>query len=281
MAKVPASHGFRFKNELYALDATIVDLCLSLYSWAPFRGQKAGVKISTLLNLKGNIPECVIIKPANRHEVNEAYTFDFPKGSIVIFDRGYEDYSLYACLCAQEVFFVTRTKRGRCFEILERRKTNKTKGVLADDTVCFSGFEAKKECPMKLRRVVFRDPETGKRFEYLTNRFHLSACTIAQIYKARWQVELFFRWIKQYLKIKSFYGRSENAVRTQIFIAMIAYLLIYWLKHISKSTLSIMQIVRLFQVNLMKKYDLHRLLHMDFKLPKNEIDKNQLCFNNI
>ncbi len=281
VVKLPASHGFRFKNELYALDATIIDLCLSLYSWAPLRGKKAGVKVNTLLNLKGNLPECIVINPANHHEVNAAYTFEYPKDSIVIIDRGYEDFSLYACLDAQDVFFVTRMKRRRIYKTLERRKANKTKGVLADDTICFSGFTAQKECPITLRRVVYRDPETGKQFEYVTNNFNLSALTIAQIYKARWQVELFFKWIKQHLKIKSFYGRSENAVRSQIFIAMIAYLLIYYLKHLSRSSLSIMQVARLLQVNIMERCDLWRLLKMDFKLSKNEVDKKQLCFNNI
>lgn len=276
---VPRSHGFRFKNPLYAFDATTVDLCLSLFAWATFRGAKAGIKLHTLLNLQGNIPECVVIAPANIHEVNIANTLDLPKGTIIIFDRGYEDYSLYQKLHSEGVFFVTRTRQRRSLKVIERRKTNKHKGVLADQTVTFTGFYSQRECPATLRRVVFKDPETGKRLVFITNIFHLAPLTIANIYKARWQVELFFKWIKQNLKIKSFYGVSENAVKTQIWIALSTYLIVFWLKHLSRSTLSMMQITRLLQLNLVAKKSLAALLNLDFKLSKKFAQKNQLCFN--
>jgi hypothetical protein len=275
---VPRSHGFRFKNPLYALDATVIDLCLSLFAWAPFRGEKAGIKLHTLLNLRGNIPECVIVEPANVHEVNTVQMLELPEGAILIMDRGYEDYSLYQDLHEKKVFFVTRIKKRRSFKVTERRKVNKKQGLLADQTIHFDGYQAKKDCPMPLRRVVFKDPDTGKRLVFITNNFKLAPITIAQIYKSRWQVELFFRWIKQNLKIKSFYGISENAVRTQIWIALIAYLVIFWLKHLSRSALSMMQITRLLQLNLAAKRSLAELLNMDFKLSKNNVLENQLCF---
>jgi putative transposase len=278
---VPRSHGFRFQNLLYALDATTIDLCLSLFSWAPFRGAKAGVKLHTLLNLQGNIPECVVIEPANVHEVNIANKLKLPAGSIVVMDRGYEDYSLYNDLDDKEVFFVTRLKKGSNLKVIERRKVNKKQGLLADQTILFGGYPAKKDCPIPLRRIVFKDPETKKHFVFITNIFHLAPLTIASIYKSRWQVELFFRWIKQNLKIKSFYGTSENAVKTQIWIALIAYLVIFWLKHLSKSALSMMQITRLLQMNLAAKLNLVELLNINFKLSKNIEPINQLCFNNI
>jgi hypothetical protein len=278
---IPRSHGFRFKNPLYAFDATTVDLCLSLFTWAPFRGSKAGIKLHTLLNLQGNLPECVVVKPANVHEVNVAQTLNLPKSSIVILDRGYEDYDLYQGLHNKELFFVTRLKKRRSFKVIERRKANTQKGLMADQTVLFTGFYAKKDCPIPLRRIVFKDPETKKRLVFITNIFHLSPLTIAKIYKARWQVELFFRWIKQNLKIKSFLGTSENAVKTQIWIALIAYLIIFWIKHLSRSALSMMQITRLLQMNLAAKKKLDELLKMDFKLSKNKQSEKQLCFNNI
>ncbi|MFH1830462.1 MAG: IS4 family transposase, partial [Pseudomonadota bacterium] len=278
---VPRSHGFRFKNPLYAFDATTVDLCFSLFTWAPFRGQKAGIKLHTLLNLQGNIPECVVIEPANVHEVNVAQNLNLPEGAILIMDRGYEDYSLYQDLHDDKIFFVTRIKRRRSFKIIERRKVNQKQGLTADQTIIFTAFYAKKDCSIPLRRVVFKDPETGKRLVFITNNFKLAPITIANIYKARWQIELFFRWIKQNLKIKSFYGISENAVKTQIWIALIAYLIIFWLKHLSRSTLSMMQITRLLQINLAARKNLADLLNMDFKLSKNTLPKKQLSFGYI
>ena len=278
---VPRSHGFRFKNLLYAFDATTIDLCLSLFPWAPFQGTKAGVKLHTLLNLQGNVPECVVIEPAQIHEVKIANKLDLPPGSIVVMDRGCEDYSLYNDLDGKDVFFVTRLKKGSDLKITERRKVNKKQGLLADQTILFGGYRAKKDCPIPLRRIVFKDPDTQKHLVFITNIFHLAPLTIAKIYKSRWQVELFFRWIKQNLKIKSFYGTSENAVKTQIWIALITYLIIFWLKHLSRSALSMMQMTRLLQMNLAAKMNLSQLLNMDFKLSKNLEPINQLCFNDI
>lgn len=278
---IPRSHGFRFKNPLYAFDATVVDLCLSLFSWAPFRGAKAGLKLHTLLNLQGNIPECVVVEPANVHEVNVAYQLNLTPGSIVVFDKAFEDYSLYKHFEDRGVYFVTRSRPRRSFKILEYRKTNQDRSVLADQTIRFDGIRSKYRCPLPMRRVVFKDPETGKRLVFVTNIFHLAPQTIAKIYKARWQVELFFRWIKQNLKIKSFYGTSQNAVKTQIWIALIAYLIIFWLKHLSRSALSMMQITRILQLNLTTRKPLVRLLNMDFKLNEQRMCTNQLCFNNI
>ena len=268
-------HGFRFNNPLYSLDASTIDLCLSVFPWAEFRSTKAAVKLHVGLNHAGHLPEFVAITEGNQHEVNIGKLLSFPKGSMVTFDKGYNDYSWYNQLTEKGISFVTRQKSNATYRVIERHEVIKSKGLTSDQTIEFTGPVTSKKCPVQLRRIGYRDPETGKHYVFLTNNFKLAAKTIAQIYKARWDVELFFKWIKQNLKIKTFVGTSKNAVMTQIWIALCVYLLLAFIKFQSGIRKSAQQILRLLQLNLFEKRDLMALLRGE---PINEKvhDCNQL-----
>lgn len=253
-------HGFRFNNELFSLDATTIDLCLSLFPWAGFRKTKGAVKLHVGMNHKGNLPEFVTITDGKKHDVTAGRRIDFPKHSIIALDRGYTDYEWFKQLSEKEIYFVTRLKKNAQFSVVERREVNRDTGLTSDQSVEFSGYYASRKCSIPLRRIGYRDPETGKHYVFLTNNFTLSALTIAKIYKARWQIELFFKWIKQNLKIKSFLGTSKNAVMTQIWIALCVYLLLAYLKFQSKTKNSLQQILRLLQTNLFEKWCLMDLI---------------------
>jgi len=273
--KVP-SHDFRFNNPLYSLDASTIDLCLSVFPWADFRTTKGAVKLHVGLNHAGYLPEFVAITEGRNHDVTVGRTLAFPKGSIIAIDKGYNDYTWYKRLTDKGIFFVTRLKTNAKYRVVCRRPVLKKKGLSCDQTIEFTGAQTAKKCPDQLRRIGYRDAVTGKHYIFLTNNFKLSARTIADIYKARWQVELFFKWIKQNLKIKSFIGTSKNAVLTQIWIALCMYLLLAFLKFQSKLKKSLQQILRLLQLNLFEKRDLMALLRGDRvrdKLP----DINQLA----
>lgn len=257
---VVPGHNFRFKNPLYSLDATTIDLCLDMFPWADFRTTKGAIKLHVGLNHAGYLPEFVTVTEGKKHDVTVGRTLQFPKGSIVAIDKGYNDYAWYNELTDKEIFFVTRLKTNAKYRVIERRPVLKSKGLTSDHTIKFTGLQTAKKCPIQLRRIGYRDPETGKRYVFLTNNFALAAKTIADIYKARWQVELFFKWIKQNLKIKSFVGTSKNAVLTQIWIAMCAYLMLAFLKFQSGLHKSPQQILRILQLNLFEKRDLMALL---------------------
>ena len=256
----PMSHGFRFKNPLYTLDSSTIDLCLSLFPWATFRTTKGAIKLHVGLNHQGLLPEFAHITVGKTTDIEVARQQAFPKGSIVVIDRGYADYSWFNSLNENGVFFVTRLRSNASYKVIQRHKINQSTGLTSDQTIVFTNHYAKHNCPIKLRRVGYRDPETGKHYVFLTNHFKLATQTIAQIYKARWQIELFFKWIKQNLKIKSFLGTSKNAVLTQIWIALCMYLLLAYLKYQSKLTKSLQQILRLLQLNLFEKRELVPLL---------------------
>jgi len=249
-------HKFKFKNKLYSLDATVVSLCLSLFPWAAFRRTKGGIKLHTLLDHDGYLPAFVAISPAREHEVKKARSLRLPKGSIVVADMGYTDYAWYAQLTAQKIFFVTRQKRNARYEVLEHRKVNKNQGLLFDQTIRLTGEEG---C-VPLRRIAYRDAATAKRYVFLTNHFKLAAKTIADIYKERWQIEIFFRFIKQNLKIKAFIGNSENAVLTQIYAALIVYLLLCYLKFVCNLSITLQNCIRILQLNLFRTCTLQELL---------------------
>jgi hypothetical protein len=244
-------HKFKFKNKLYSLDATVVSLCLSLFPWAAFRRTKGGIKLHTLLDHDGYLPAFVAVSPAREPEIKKARSLSLPKGSIVVEDLGYTDYAWYAQLTAQKIFFVTRQKRNARYEVLERRKVNKTQGLLSDQTIRLTGAKSQ-ECPIPLRRIAYRDAATGRRYVFLTNHFKLAARTIADIYKERWQIEIFFRFIKQNLKIKAFIGNSENAVLTQIYTALIVYLLLCYLKFLCNLSITLQNCIRILQLNLFR-----------------------------
>ncbi len=272
---VVPGHTFRFKNPLYSLDASTIDLCLSVFPWADFRTTKGAIKLHVGLNHAGYLPEFVTVTEGKNHDVTVGRTLEFPKGSIVAIDKGYNDYAWYKQLTDKGIFFVTRLKANAKYRIVSRRPVLKSKGLICDQTIEFTGVQTAKKCPVRLRRIGYRDAETGKRYVFLTNNFKLSAKTIADIYKARWQVELFFKWIKQNLKIKSFVGTSKNAVMTQIWIALCVYLLLAFLKFQSKLQKSTQQILRLLQLNLFEKRDLMALLRGD--PPRdNQPDINQM-----
>jgi hypothetical protein len=256
-------HNFKFKNSLYSLDASTIDLCLSAFPWADFRKTKSAVKLHVGLNHAGYLPEFVAITEGKKHDVKVGRMFNFPKGSIVAIDKGYNDYAWYKQLTDKGIFFVTRLKTNAKYQVTDRRSVAKESGLTCDQTIEFTGLQTAKKCPVALRRIGYRDQVTGKKYVFLTNNFKLSAKTIADIYKARWQVELFFKWIKQNLKIKSFVGTSKNAVMTQIWIAMCMYLLIAFIKFQSRLTKSLQQILRLLQLNLFEKRDLMALLRGD------------------
>jgi hypothetical protein len=244
-------HKFKFKNKLYSLDATVVSLCLSLFPWASFRRTKAGLKLHTLLDHDGYLPAFVAVSPAREPDIKKARSLRLPKGSIVVEDLGYTDYAWYAQLTSQKIFFVTRQKRNAAYEVLERHSVNKSQGLLSDQIIRLTGVKSL-ECPFSLRRITYRDPASGKRYVFLTNHFKLSARTIADIYKERWQIEIFFRWIKQNLKIKAFIGNSENAVLSQIFAALMVYLLLCYLKFLCNLGITLQNLMRLLQLNLFR-----------------------------
>lgn len=269
-------HDFRFKHPLYSLDASTIDLCLSVFPWADFRTTKGAIKLHVGLNHAGSLPEFVSITEGNVHEVNIGKLLNFPKGSIIAMDKGYNDYSWYKQLTDKDIFFVTRLKTNAKYRVVSRRMVLKNKGLFCDQTIEFTGAQTLKKCPTQLRRIGYRDEITGKRYIFLTNNFKLAARTIADIYKARWQVELFFKWIKQNLKIKSFVGTSKNAVLTQIWIAMCAYLILAFIKLQSSLTKSMQQMLRLLQTNLFEKRDLMALLRGD-PIRDGMPDKNQMA----
>lgn len=260
---VAPGHNFRFKNPLYSLDASTIDLCLSVFPWADFRTTKGAIKLHVGLNHAGYLPEFVTITEGKDHDVTVGRTLNFPKGSIVAVDKGYNDYAWYNSLTNKGIYFVTRLKSNAKYRIICRRPVPDDKGLTCDQTIELTGIQTAKKCPVNLRRIGYRDSETGKHYIFLTNNFKLSAKTIADVYKARWQVELFFKWIKQNLKIKSFVGTSKNAVMTQIWIAMCIYLLIAFIKFQSKLTKSMQQILRILHLNLFEKRDLMALLRGD------------------
>lgn len=250
-------HKFRFKSKLFSLDATTVKLCLALFPWASFRQTKGGVKMHTLLDHDGHIPAFVTVTDAKAHESRIAQALELPKGSIVVFDKGFINYSWFRTLGEKTIFFVTRLKRNAAYKLLERRPVNRKTGVTSDHII----EVASRGKTLRLRRIGYRDQETGKRYEFLTNHFRLSAKTIADIYKERWKVELFFKEIKQNLRIKSFVGNSENAVLIQVYTALTVYLLLAYQKFLSRLGLSVQQLFQLIQLNLLGTVSLEELLN--------------------
>ena len=256
---VAPKHKFKFKNKLFSLDATTVSLCLSLFPWARFRKTKAGIKINTLLDHDGYLPAFVSISEAKRHESKTARAIHLPKGSIVAMDKAYIAFSWLASLTNKGVSFVTRMKINTRYKVVKRNKVNRRLGITSDQSIWLTGAKWA-DYPAALRRIGYRDKATGKHYVFLTNNFDLSARTIADIYKERWQIETFFRFIKQNLKIKSFIGNSQNAVLTQVYVALIAYLLLCYLKFLCRLGLSLQQLARLLQLNLFRRCTLQELL---------------------
>jgi len=268
--------GVDLDQSLYALDSTTIDLCLSLFPWARFRKHKAAVKMHTLLDLHGNIPTFISITDGKVHDVNVLDEILPEAGAFYVMDRGYVDFERLYIFTLSAAFFVVRTKSNVLLQRRYSHPVDKATGVRSDHTVILTSFNSAKAYPDPLRRVSYLDVETRKRFKFLTNNFTLPALTIAQIYKCRWQVELFFKWIKQHLRIKAFYGTSENAVKTQIWIAVSVYVLVAIIRKRLGLDASLYQILQILSVTLFERTPISRALQASDS--KEELDDfaNQL-----
>jgi transposase len=242
-----------FDHTLYAFDSTTIDLCLSLFQWAKFRQHKGAVKMHTLLDLRGNIPTFIGITDGKVHDVNMLDEIVPEAGAFYVMDRAYVDFERLYVFTLSAAFFVVRTKSNVLLQRRYSHPVDKTTGVRSDHTVFLTSIDSAKAYPEKLRRISYLDVETRKRFQFLTNNFTLPALTIALIYKSRWQVELFFKWIKQHLRIKAFYGTSENAVKTQIWIAVSVYVLVAIVRKRLGLEASLYQILQILSVTLFEK----------------------------
>jgi transposase len=242
--------GMQLKREVYALDSTTIDLCLSLFPWAKFRKHKAAVKVHTLMDLKGSIPTFIRITDGKVHDVNILDELILEPGAIYIMDRGYLDFARLYTFTQNLSTFITRAKSNFDYRRLYYRKVDKTTGLRCDQTIMLNGFYASQDYPAVLRRIGYFDIETNKKFVFLTNNFTLPALTISRLYKCRWQIEIFFKWIKQYLRIKTFFGTSENAVKTQIWIAISVYILVAIIKKELKIELSLGEILQILSIVL-------------------------------
>jgi hypothetical protein len=245
--------GIQFERAIYALDSTTIDLCLALFPWALFRKHKAAIKLHTLLDVRARIPSVIIVTPGKIHDVNILDQLSFDPGAVYIMDRGYVDFARLHHIQQASAFFVTRAKRNFQCRRLYSHPVDKTAGVQCDQTVVLTGFYARKHYPEKLRRIRYVDPKTGKRFVFLTNNHVLPAVVIAQLYRARWHVELFFKWIKQHLRIKAFFGTTENAVKTQIWTAIAIYVLVAIVKKRVNLTQRLYGILQILSVSLFEK----------------------------
>ena len=272
--------GVDLNDTVYALDASTIDLCLSIFPWVRFRETKGAIKLHTLINLRGNIPEFIYISDGKMHDVRVLDILIPEAGSFYIMDRGYVDYARLFNLHQASALFVTRAKSNFVFRRLYSNPVDKSTGLRCDQTVVLTTFYAKKDYPDKIRRIVFIDNETGKRFVFITNNFVQPALTIAMLYKARWQVELFFKWIKQHLRIKSFFGTSSNAVKSQIWIAISVYVLVAILKkrlNLEHSLYTILQILSVIQVEQIPILQAFR--EADYKNEREGSDNQLLLFN--
>ena len=268
--------GVELNHAAYALDATTIDLCLTLFPWAPFRRHKAAVKLHTLLDLRGNIPTFIRVSSGKTHEVNILDELLIEPGAFYVMDKGYLDFARLFRLHRQAAFFVIRAKSNQAYARRESRLIDKTSGVRSDQTIAMTGPLVSEKYPEPLRRIGFYDVEHLRRLVFLTNNFTQSADTIAQLYRRRWQVELFFKWIKQHLRIKAFYGNSDNAVKTQVWIAVSIYLLVAILKKELGSDLSLSEILQILSVNTFEKTPLLQLLATFANRSPPTADPNQL-----
>jgi hypothetical protein len=266
MAKVQ-KRKFRFKNKLFSLDATVIELCLSLFDWATFRQTKGAVKLHLLLDHDGYLPVFATVTEGDVHEINVARNLSFPKGSILAIDMGYTDYAQYAQWTTDGVFFVTRQKGNAAYRVVGDRVVPQNRHVLKDQIIKFTGYYAKKACPHPLRRIEVWDEENNRTVVLLTNHLKFGATTVAAIYKDRWQIEIFFKAIKQNLKIKTFVGTSKNALLIQIWTALITILLLKFLRFRSSINWSLSNLVAMLRYNLFTYRDLWLWLNNPFEVP--------------
>lgn len=255
------SFGVELNHTVYALDSTTIDLCLALFPWARFRKTKAAVKLHTLLDLRGNIPSFIYISEGKLHDVNILDQIAFEAGSFYVMDRGYIDFARLHVLHQAQAFFVTRAKSNLQFRRVYSRPVDKTTGLRCDQSIVLNGVRSCQDYPLHLRRVKFYDAKNDKLLVFITNNFDLPALTIADLYRCRWQVELFFKWIKQHLRIKAFFGTSENAVKTQVWIAIAVYVLVAIVrKRLKAEEASLYTILQILSLTLFEKTPLNQLL---------------------
>ena len=252
------SFGLELENTTYALDSTTIDLCLSLFPWALFRTTKSAVKMHTLLDLRGNIPSFIHISDGKLGDVNVLDVLVLEVGAIYVMDRGYLDFARLYAMHQTQAFFVTRAKSNTQLRRIYSAQVDRGTGIICDQTVLLTGVTSRKDYPEQLRRIRFKDSETGKTLVFLTNNFTLPAATICALYKARWQVELFFKWIKQHLRVKKFYGNSENAVKSQIWIAMSVYVLVTIVKKRLNLDASLYTLLQILSLTLFEKMPLQQ-----------------------
>lgn len=273
--------GVELKDTVYALDATTIDLCLALFPWARFRKNKAAVKLHTLLDLRGSIPSFIEITDGKIHEVNILDILMVEAGSFYIMDRGYLDFARLYALHQANAFFIVRAKSNIQYRRLYSHPIDKSTGLCCDQTIFLSNYQSAKDYPEKLRLIKFFDVEHNRRLTFLTNNFALEALIIAQLYKSRWKIELFFKWIKQHLRIKAFFGTSENAVKTQIWIAISVYVLIAIIRKRLKIDLSLYTILQILSVGAFEKTPLYQILTQREPENINHQNPNQLQLFNF
>lgn len=273
---VQENFGVQLEQTVYALDSTIIDLCLSLFPWAKFRKRKGAIKLHTLLDMRGNIPTAVVITHGKVHDVNMLDSMPIDTGAFYIMDRGYIDYKRLYRIQQALAFFVTRAKSNFDFKRCFSNPVDKTTGVLCDQIITLNGFYPQKDFPEKLRRIRYRDADTNKTLVFMTNNFTLPALTIAQLYHCRWKVELFFKWIKQHLRIKAFYGNNENAVKTQVWIAIAVYVLVAIIKKRLKLKHSLYTILQILSISLFDKTQVQQAFTDNIDKMKNDEACNQL-----
>jgi Domain of unknown function (DUF4372)/Transposase DDE domain len=270
------SLGADLKEAVYALDSTTIDLCLSVFPWAHFRSSKAAVKMHTLLDLRGNIPSFVHVSNGKMHDVRVLDRLVPEAGAIYVMDRAYVDFARLHALHQAGAFFVTRAKSNLRAHRVYSAPADRLAGIIADQTIALDGTRTRHEYPVHLRRIRFKDPETGKTLVFLTNQTSLPAATVCNLYKARWQVELFFKWIKQHLRIKRFYGTSENAVKTQIWVAVSVYVLVAIIRKRLNLEASLYPILQVVSVSVFEKTPLRTAFSPEAYSCDTEIENNQL-----
>jgi hypothetical protein len=270
------SFGVELENTTYALDSTTIDLCLSLFPWALFRTTKSAVKMHTLLDLRGNIPSFIHISDGKLGDVKVLDILVLEPGAIYVMDHGYLDFRRLYLMHQTLAFFVTRAKSNTQFRRVYSAAVDRSTGIICDQTVALTGTTSHKDYPAHLRRIRFKDPETGKTLVFLTNNFTVTAATICALYKARWQVELFFKWIKQHLRIKKFYGNSENAVKSQIWIAVSVYALVAIVKKRLNLDASLYTLLQILSVTLFEKMPLQQAFPGSEYIPPKGEPRNQL-----
>jgi transposase len=267
---------FRFKNKLYSIDSTTIDLCLSTYNWAKFRQTKGAIKLHMRLDHDGYLPDFAVVTEGRVSDIKALSAFDFEPGSMYVFDRGYNDYCLFGELCEKGVSFVTRMKDNAAYDVLDSKVVPEGWGVITDEEISLNGHYAEERCPQVLRRIDYFDLEKNRSLVFLTNNMTLAAETIAKIYKERWKIELFFKAIKQNLKIKTFVGTSANAVKIQIWTALIAILLLRFMQLSSSYGWALSNLAALLRMNLFTYRDLWQWLNHPFETPQEFIKTDQM-----